>query len=108
MYVHSYCMYVLGSTTWGGWVVQQVHVSGLAVLQSVLEFQQEKQARLNQVPAVVSLRLHQLEFLEARRLPTDLSGALVFSQQQLARLKQRMQVRQGACCSSTPVTAPLD
>jgi hypothetical protein len=65
------------------------------VLQSVLEFQQEKQARLNQLPAVVSLRLHQVELLEGRRLPGDLSGALVFSQQQLARLKHRMQVCQG-------------
>ncbi|WIA29897.1 hypothetical protein OEZ86_012366 [Tetradesmus obliquus] len=62
-----------------------------AVNQSVLEFQQEKQARLNQLPAVVSLRLHQVEFLEGRRLPHDLSGAVVFSQQQLGRLKQRMQ-----------------
>lgn len=69
--------------------------SCLCVLQSVLGFQQEKQARLNQLPAVVSLRLHQVEFLEGRRLPHDLSGAVVFSQQQLGRLKQRMQVRLG-------------
>jgi hypothetical protein len=75
-------------------------------LQSVLEFQQEKQARLNQLPAVVSLRLHQVEYLEARRLPQDLGGALVFSQQQLAGLKQRMQVRVELDCAGRDSLGP--
>ncbi|KAF8073262.1 ABCG35 [Scenedesmus sp. PABB004] len=59
--------------------------------QSVMEFQQEKQGRLNQLPAIVSLRLHQVEFLADRRLPADLSSALVFSQHELSRLQRRMQ-----------------
>jgi hypothetical protein len=62
--------------------------------QDIHEFQKEKQARLNQVPVDVLLRLHQLEHLPAGpgTLPTDLSGALVFDQHQLEALRQRMQV----------------
>eukprot|EP00879_Flechtneria_rotunda_P013188 GHRR01013773.1.p1 GENE.GHRR01013773.1~~GHRR01013773.1.p1 ORF type:complete len:651 (+),score=294.03 GHRR01013773.1:456-2408(+) len=62
-----------------------------AINQDLLAFQQEKQGRLNQLPAIVALRLHQISHLEGGGLPADLSGGLVFSQQQLARLKQRMQ-----------------
>lgn len=69
----------------------------------------DKQARLNQLPATVSLRRHQLAFdptaaagaaAEATRmtgstrgvLPADLSDALVFDSNQLDKLKRRMQV----------------
>jgi hypothetical protein len=76
------------------------------VLQEVLDFQIDKQARLNQLPATVSLRQHQLALsdntagTEAAAAAAgsalqgrDLSSALVFSSNALERLKQRMQVR---------------
>lgn len=74
-------------------------------LQEVLDFQIDKQARLNQLPATVSLRQHQLALsdntasTEATATAAgsalqgrDLSSALVFSSNALERLKQRMQV----------------
>ena len=63
------------------------------VLQDINEFQREKQGRLNQVPVDVSLRLHQVQYHSDQQLPEDLTGALVFGQEQLDRLKARMKVR---------------
>lgn len=78
-------------------------------VQEVLDFQVDKQARLNQLPATVSLRQHQLALLDnnpgagssaaaaavaggSALQGRDLSSALVFSSNALERLKQRMQV----------------
>jgi hypothetical protein len=73
-------------------------------LQEVLDFQIDKQARLNQLPATVSLRQHQLALSDntasneaaaaagSALQGRDLSSALVFSSNALERLKQRMQV----------------
>jgi hypothetical protein len=57
------------------------------------------QAALNEIESVVLLRAHQIECLVDGRLPTDLSGALVFSNAELARLRARIDVR--------PLVAPL-
>lgn len=86
----------------------------LMFVQEVLDFQIDKQARLNQLPATVSLRRHQLVLLDTATadadagigsvttagsdmtaggvLSGDLSEALVFSSHALERLKHRMQV----------------
>jgi hypothetical protein len=61
-------------------------------LQDIVEFQKEKQGRLNELPAVVNLRLHQIQCMDQGKPLSDLSGMLVFSQQQLIRLTQRMKV----------------
>lgn len=44
-----------------------------AIQQDITEFQREKQGRLNQIDVIVSLRMHQIEFLVDGRLPADLS-----------------------------------
>jgi hypothetical protein len=87
-------------------------------VQEVLDFQIDKQARLNQLPATVSLYRHQLPLLDTTTtdvdagtasagaattagsdiadggvLPADLSEAIVFSSHALELLKHRMQVR---------------
>ena len=89
-------------------------------LQEVLDFQVDKQSRLNQLPATVSLRRHQLALQDPTAgmddgtvaantaagivgpggvLPGDLSEALVFSSDALDRLKHRMQVRPAGFCA---------
>lgn len=71
---------------------QKLVEQGLAAIQQdITEFQREKQARLNQIDVIVSLRMHQIEYLVDGNLPTDLSQALVFSEQELERLKRRVE-----------------
>ncbi|KAK9811670.1 hypothetical protein WJX72_008037 [[Myrmecia] bisecta] len=62
-----------------------------AINDEIIEFQKEKQGKLNEIDVTVTLRLHQIEFLEAGQLPEDLSQALVFSDRELARLQKRIQ-----------------
>ncbi|KAL3160143.1 hypothetical protein ABBQ32_010912 [Trebouxia sp. C0010 RCD-2024] len=62
-----------------------------AINDEALAFQREKQGRLNQVEVVLLLRLHQIEYLQDGRLPSDLSGALLFSTAELDKLKRRVQ-----------------
>ena len=57
------------------------------------DFQREKQAALNELDVLVLLHAHQIEYLVDGKLPTDLSGALVFSNAELARLRSRIDVR---------------
>lgn len=47
----------------------------LLCLQEVLDFQVDKQARLNQLPATVSLRRHQLALGESTAWPGDAASA---------------------------------
>ncbi|KAJ3162408.1 Cilia- and flagella-associated protein 44 [Geranomyces michiganensis] len=56
----------------------------------IQEFQTQKQRKLNELDVVVPLRLHQLQYLEKGALPSDLSGALVFMNQGLVRLRRRI------------------
>jgi len=63
-----------------------------AINDEALAFQREKQARLNQVEVVLLLRLHQIEYLQDGQLPSDLSGALLFSNTELDKLKCRVHV----------------
>ncbi|KAI8915149.1 hypothetical protein DFJ77DRAFT_430281 [Powellomyces hirtus] len=56
----------------------------------IQEFQTQKQQKLNELDVVVPLRLHQLQYLEKQSLPADLSGALVFMNQGLAKLRRRI------------------
>jgi hypothetical protein len=66
-------------------------------VQDMLEFQKEKQARLNEVPVEVALRAHQVQYLDEQRPPLDgsLADALVIPQTSLATLSLRIQVREG-------------
>ncbi len=66
-----------------------------AVNDEALAFQREKQVRLNQVEVVLLLRLHQIEYLQDGQLPSDLSGALLFSNTELDKLKHRVRVSCG-------------
>jgi cilia- and flagella-associated protein 44 len=59
----------------------------------IQEFQREKQASLNEIEVMVLMHAHQIEYLVDQRLPTDLSGALVFSNAELSRLRIRIDVR---------------
>lgn len=63
-----------------------------AINDEALAFQREKQARLNQVEVVLLLRLHQIHLLQDGQLPSDLSGALLFSNAELDKLKSRVHV----------------
>ena len=66
-----------------------------AISDEALAFQREKQARLNQVEVVLLLRLHQIHILqEDGQVPSDLSGALLFSSAELDKLKRRVHVCQ--------------
>lgn len=69
-----------------------VEQSLAAIHQDMVEFQREKQGRLNQIDVVVNLRMHQVEYLVDGRLPDDLSQGLVFGVEELARLKGRIGV----------------
>jgi cilia- and flagella-associated protein 44 len=64
----------------------------------IQEFQREKQARLNEIDVIVLMHAHQIEYLVDQRLPTDLSGSLIFSKKELARLWKRIDVCLKALC----------
>eukprot|EP00054_Salpingoeca_dolichothecata_P028412 m.215633 g.215633 ORF g.215633 m.215633 type:complete len:1145 (+) comp26213_c1_seq1:4271-7705(+) len=54
-------------------------------------FQLEKQAKLNQLDCVVPLRLSQIELMDENgRLPSDLSDALLFDQENIQKLKENI------------------
>ncbi|KAK6486478.1 cilia- and flagella-associated protein 44-like [Huso huso] len=66
--------------------------SSLKTAEGDLElFQREKQQKLNELNVVVPLRLHQIEFVSNGTVPGDLSSALVFTNQALVSLQQRIQ-----------------
>jgi len=58
--------------------------------QDIIEFQKEKQGKLNEIDVVVTLSMHQMEYLVDGKLPYDLSQALVFSNTELEKLKSRI------------------
>ena len=71
---------------------QKLVEQGMAsIQQDITEFQREKQGRLNQIDVIVSLRLHQIEYLSDGKMPVDLSQALVFSRDELERLRRRVE-----------------
>ncbi|XP_035170780.1 cilia- and flagella-associated protein 44 isoform X1 [Oxyura jamaicensis] len=53
-------------------------------------FQWEKQQKLNELYVVVPLKLHQVEYLVNGKIPSDLSQALVFTNQSLEYLQKRI------------------
>jgi len=56
----------------------------------IQEFQKEKQSKLNEIDVIVTLKMHQMEYLVNGKLPEDLSVGLVFSNDELRRLKNRI------------------
>ena len=46
-----------------------------AIDNEIQDFQKEKQFGLNQIDVTVTLRMHQMEYLHKRKLPTDLGEA---------------------------------
>ena len=75
------------------WSVCECVLAVQAINDEALAFQREKQARLNQVEVVLLLHLHQIDYLQDGQLPSDLSGALLFSTAELDKLKRRVHVR---------------
>lgn len=55
-----------------------------------LNFQKEKQKKINDLDIVVIMRLSQLQFLNNGHLPNDLSSALVIDSNKLDRLQNRI------------------
>ena len=73
--------------------LKRIEQSLAATETDIREFQQEKQASLNEIDVMVMLYAHQIEYLVDGRLPMDLNGAVVFSNKELARLRRRIDVR---------------
>jgi esterase/lipase len=73
--------------------LKRIEQSLAATETDIREFQREKQASLNEIDVMVMLYAHQIEYLVDGRLPMDLSGAVVFSNKELERLKCRIHVR---------------
>ncbi|KAL5020106.1 hypothetical protein ScPMuIL_002998 [Solemya velum] len=64
---------------------------GLKTAQNDLEaFQLEKQQKLNELDVVVTLKLHQIQYMINGILPQDLSQTLVFQSNGAIRLQQRI------------------
>ena len=80
--------------------LQRIDQALAATESDIQDFQREKQASLNEIDVMVMLRAHQIEYLVDQRLPTDLSQALVFSNTELLRLRNRIDVclLVRACC----------
>ncbi|XP_075710812.1 cilia- and flagella-associated protein 44 isoform X1 [Rhinoderma darwinii] len=53
-------------------------------------FQREKQQKLNELHVVVPMKLHQVEYVINGEIPSDLSQALVFTNQSLEGLQHRI------------------
>ncbi|XP_053372820.1 cilia- and flagella-associated protein 44-like [Mercenaria mercenaria] len=65
--------------------------NGLKTAQQDLEaFQLEKQQKLNELDVVVSLKLHQIQYMINGILPQDLSQTLVFESNGVTRLQMRI------------------
>ena len=69
----------------------KVIINALKTAQNDLEaFQLEKQQKLNELDVVVTLKLHQIQYMINGILPQDLSQTLVFESNGVARLQQRI------------------
>jgi len=53
-------------------------------------FQCEKQRALNQIEVTIPLKLSQIKYLEGKKLPTDISDALIFTSTGLQKLRNRI------------------
>ena len=103
MYVTSYPL-----ISWSEFT-PSVHMAMQAISDEALAFQREKQARLNQVEVVLLLRLHQVHILQENgQVPSDLSGALLFSSAELDKLKRRVHVGLSPWAASGLRSAPCD
>ncbi|KAJ3125750.1 Cilia- and flagella-associated protein 44 [Physocladia obscura] len=56
----------------------------------IQDFQTQKQRKLNELDVIVPLRLHQIQYLENNALPQNLSQALIFVNNGLYKLKNRI------------------
>ncbi|KAJ3045333.1 Cilia- and flagella-associated protein 44 [Rhizophlyctis rosea] len=56
----------------------------------IQNFQTQKQQKLNELDVVVPLRLHQIQYLERNALPANLAPALVFVNDGLVKLRNRI------------------
>lgn len=56
----------------------------------IQEFQTQKQQKLNELDVIVTLHLHQIQFTERGALPADLGPALVFVNEGLLKLRNRI------------------
>lgn len=72
-------------------------------LQEVLDFQVDKQARLNQLPAVVSLRRHQLALLDAADISSGDNAADSFGSAPAAETAAAA----GTCAATEAGGSPL-
>uniref|UniRef100_A0A8C9DMX2 Cilia- and flagella-associated protein 44 n=1 Tax=Prolemur simus TaxID=1328070 RepID=A0A8C9DMX2_PROSS len=69
----------------------KIVATNLNAAEEALEaYQREKQRRLNELLVVIPLKLHQIEYVVLGEIPSDLSGTLVFSNQSLGRLQERI------------------
>ncbi|XP_021372219.1 cilia- and flagella-associated protein 44-like isoform X2 [Mizuhopecten yessoensis] len=65
--------------------------AGLKTAANDLEaFQLEKQQKLNELDVIVTLKLHQIQYMLNGQLPQDLSQTLVFESNGVVRLQQRI------------------
>ena len=55
-----------------------------------IDFQLEKQRKINELDVVVSLKLHQIQYVNGGVLPIDLSPTLVFEASGVVRLTHRI------------------
>lgn len=58
--------------------------------QEIQQFQTFKQQRLNELHVVITLKMHQVKCLVSGKLPPDLSHTIVFTNQGLRRLRERI------------------
>ncbi|QDZ25480.1 hypothetical protein HOP50_17g80200 [Chloropicon primus] len=67
-----------------------INQSVKAINEEIISFQKEKQAKLNEILLVVTLKMHQIEYLVESKLPLNLTDALVFPKTTLRRLEERV------------------
>ena len=78
-----------------------------ATVLDIQEFAKEKQASLNQIDVTVTMHMHQIEYLVDGRIPADNASALVFSNDELERLRRRIDVRCCRCCCCATAAATV-
>ena len=70
---------------------KMVESSLKAINKDIVEFQKEKQGKLNEIDVIVTLKMHQVEYIVDGQLPADRSEGLVFSRKALQGLHDRVQ-----------------
>ena len=56
----------------------------------IQDFQTQKQMKLNELDVVIPLKMNQILYMERNTLPSDLSEALVFVNDGLGKVKNRI------------------